>query len=234
MQRVKRVAVIALVVVTIALVARNVSLDSVVATLKSRMPEPFFLQIMLYASCFAVGALLLLPGTVFMLGAGVLFGPVWGAFAASAGALVATAAAIAIARTVAADWLRKKLTARRRLSALHAAIDSGGWKMVLLLRLSPFISFSISNYLIGLTKVPYWKCVIAAWIGVLPWISLFAWSGAVGREGIQLFQSPADQSPATLALLCIGIAATVGGIVYATKLTRQKLAEFSALENEQT
>ena len=43
-----------------------------------------------------------------------------------------------------------------------------GWKVVGLLRLSPLVPYSLSNYLYGLTSVTFGPYVLASWAGMLP------------------------------------------------------------------
>ena len=76
--------------------------------------------------------------------------------------------AFLIARYLARDWVYSKARTHRRFSAVDRAIVRESWKIVGLLRLSPVIPFSVSNYLYGLTSVPFWSYLLATWIGTMP------------------------------------------------------------------
>ena len=54
-----------------------------------------------------------------------------------------------------------------RFEAIDAAIREQGWKVVALLRLSPLVPFSLSNYLYGLTAVRFWPYVAASAAGMI-------------------------------------------------------------------
>ena len=57
-----------------------------------------------YIALYVIATVLLLPGSILALAAGVLFGPVFGSFYALAGATVGATLAFLMARYLAADW----------------------------------------------------------------------------------------------------------------------------------
>src|SRR5262245_60147046 len=65
-----------------------------------------------HVALFALGTILFVPGALFGLAGGVLFGPVWGTIVNLAGATLGATAAFLIARYVAADWVRRQAGAR--------------------------------------------------------------------------------------------------------------------------
>src|SRR5262249_38068048 len=65
-----------------------------------------------HIALFACGTLLFVPGALFGLAGGVLFGPVWGTLLNLIGATLGASAAFLIARYVAADWVRGRAAGR--------------------------------------------------------------------------------------------------------------------------
>ena len=59
-----------------------------------------------------------------------------------------------------------------------------GWKIVLLLRLSPVVPFNVQNYLFGITRIGFAQYALATAIGILPGASLFISIGAFGHGRI--------------------------------------------------
>lgn len=51
---------------------------------------------------------------------------------------------------------------------------------IVLLRLSPVIPFSVSNYLCGLTSVAFLPFLLGTAIGTMPWALLYVSLGATG------------------------------------------------------
>ena len=54
------------------------------------------------------------------------------------------------------------------LRQVDQAIREQGWKIVLLLRLSPLIPFNLLNYALGLTSIPVHQYVAATLVGTMP------------------------------------------------------------------
>ena len=96
----------------------------------------------------------------------------------------------------------------RKFAAMDDAIGEHGWKIVLLLRLSPLIPFNMSNYLYGLTAIRFWPYVLASVVGTLPANVLFVYLGAAGKAGLLRLENPqAPHSPLELTLLATGLVA---------------------------
>ena len=71
---------------------------------------------------FALATILFVPGTIFGLLGGVLFGPFWGTALNLASATLGATAAFLVARYVAADWVWRK--ASRRLDRLITGVEA--------------------------------------------------------------------------------------------------------------
>jgi rhodanese-related sulfurtransferase/membrane protein DedA with SNARE-associated domain len=131
---------------------------------------------------FALGTILFVPGAVFGLAGGILFGPVWGTVLNLTGATLGATAAFLVARYVAADWVRQKAGAR--LERLIKGVEAEGWRFVALTRLVPLIPFNLLNYALGLTRIPVGAYVLASAICMLPGALAYTWLGYAGREAI--------------------------------------------------
>ena len=51
---------------------------------------------------------------------------------------------------------------------MEHAIEHEGWKIVLLLRLTPLVPFNLLNYALACTAVRFWDYTWASSVGVLP------------------------------------------------------------------
>jgi uncharacterized membrane protein YdjX (TVP38/TMEM64 family) len=80
---------------------------------------------------FALGTVLFVPGILFALAGGMLFGPVWGTILNLTGATLGATAAFMAARYLAKDWVRRKAGSGldRRASRRKAGASSlsCGW-----------------------------------------------------------------------------------------------------------
>ena len=131
---------------------------------------------------FALGTVLFVPGVLFGLTGGVLFGPIWGTALNLAGATLGATAAFLVARYVAADWVRQK--AGTRLERLTKGVEAEGWRFVAFTRLVPLIPFNLLNYALGLTRIPLFAYVLASLVCMAPGTLAYTWLGYAGREAI--------------------------------------------------
>ena len=176
---------------------------------------------LLYALAYVAAALLFVPGIVLTIGAGALFGLGWGMVIVSISSTTAAALAFLIARHVARKRVEKLVKRDARFEAIDSAIAARGWTIVALLRLSPLVPFSLSNYLYGLTSVPFLPYLAASWAGMLPATFLYVYLGSAGRS----LGSGGGKSPWEWALLGAGLAATVVVTVLLTRVARKQLGQ---------
>ena len=174
----------------------------------------------LYGAVYVAAVLLFVPGILLTLGAGFLFGLGWGIVVVSAASTVAATLAFLIARHLARDAVRRLAKKSPRFDAIDRAIGKEGWKVVALLRLSPLVPFSLSNYLYGLTSVRLLPYVATSWVAMMPATVLYVSLGAAGRT----LEQKAQRSPWEWALLGLGVAATVAVTVILTRVARRELA----------
>jgi uncharacterized membrane protein YdjX (TVP38/TMEM64 family) len=176
---------------------------------------------LLYGAVYVAAALLLVPGALLTIGAGLLFGLWTGAVVVLVSATVAAALAFLAARHLARhrveQWARKS----PRFDAIDGAIREQGWKVVALLRLSPLVPFSLSNYLYGLTAVRFWPYVAASAAGMIPGTLLYVSIGAAGRAAA----AGRGRGPLDWALLALGLAATAAATILVGRAARRELGK---------
>src|SRR5215472_6162787 len=131
---------------------------------------------------FALGTILFVPGAIFGLLGGALFGPFWGTILNLTGATLGATAAFLVARYVAADWVRRKSGAR--LERLIKGVEAEGWRFVAFTRLVPLIPFNLLNYALGLTRIPVIAYMVASLVCMAPGTLAYTWLGYAGREAI--------------------------------------------------
>lgn len=178
----------------------------------------------LFGLAYVVGALLFVPGAVLTIGAGYLFGLGWGVVVVSLASTAAAALAFLIARHLARERVETLARKNPKFAALDRAIGKNDWKVIFLLRLSPLIPFSISNYLYGLTSVRFAPYVLASWIGMLPGTFLYVYLGAAGKS----LGEKHEKSPWEWALLGAGLLATIAVTVILTRVAKKELGKTSS------
>lgn len=135
-----------------------------------------------HIALFAVGTVLFVPGAIFGLAGGVLFGPAWGTLLNLAGASLGATAAFLIARYVAGERIRSM--AGGRLDRLIAGVEAEGWRFVAFVRLVPLFPFNLTNYALGLTRIPLAQYALASLVCMAPGTLAYTWLGHAGREAV--------------------------------------------------
>jgi uncharacterized membrane protein YdjX (TVP38/TMEM64 family) len=179
----------------------------------------------LFAAAYVAATVLLLPGSVLTAGAGFAYGPIWGTLVVSPVSVVAATLAFVLGRTVARGWIARRIAGNPRFAAVDQAIGESGFKIVLLLRLSPLFPFNVLNYALGLTRLSLRDYVVASALGMLPGTILYVYLGSLVTSATQL-ASPGGAgagAPRTL-LYWGGLAATVGATWLVTRIARRSLS----------
>jgi uncharacterized membrane protein YdjX (TVP38/TMEM64 family) len=112
---------------------------------------------------------------------------------------------------------------RGLLSAIDKAAAERGLVVVLLLRLSPIVPFSVLNYLLGLSRVRFSDFALGS-IGMLPGTLLYVYYGRVAGDLAAVAAGVAPtRGPAAWALLGVGLIATLAVSVLLARLAREQL-----------
>jgi uncharacterized membrane protein YdjX (TVP38/TMEM64 family) len=170
---------------------------------------------------YVIGTVLLAPGSVMSIAAGLAFG-FWGVPLVLFSATTGAALAFLIARHIAHESVSTLLKDKPRFRAVAKAIDEQGWKIVALVRLSPQVPFAMTNYFFGVTNVGFWPFVITTAIGVAPATLVYVYLGAMGRAA-------SGNSALQWIFLGIGLLAAVTAGVLITRKAKEKLRAASEL-----
>lgn len=173
-----------------------------------------------FAGVYLVAPLLLLPASVLTLGAGFLYGRLFGTLLASPVSVGAACIAFLLGRTFARGAVERRIAGDKRFAAIDRAVAENGFKIVFLLRLSPAVPFNLLNYALGLTRVRFGTYLAASFLGMLPGTFLYVSLGAAATNAAQLGQA---RGPS--AALWVGLAATAVVVVVISIVARNALRE---------
>ncbi|MEO7273935.1 MAG: TVP38/TMEM64 family protein [Vicinamibacterales bacterium] len=176
-----------------------------------------------YAAVYIVFTVLLIPGSLLTAGAGLAYGPWLGLLLVSPVSVAAATLSFVLGRTVARGWIAKRIAADPRFRAVDAAIGQRGFKIVLLLRLSPLFPFNVLNYALGLTDVRLRDFILASFIGMLPGTFLYVYLGSLVSNVASLSAGGDAGSAAQRFVYWAGLAATVAVTLYVTRVARGAL-----------
>ena len=158
---------------------------------------------------YVAATLTFVPGSLLTMTAGALFGLVEGAFYTFVGATIGSALAFVIARYLARDAIQRRLVRYPKFAAIDQAVGLEGFKIVLLLRLSPVFPFNFLNYALGLTTVTFRAYMLGA-IGLLPGSVVYAYYGMLAGDVIALAGGvPSNSGVSYYVTMILGLVATV-------------------------
>lgn len=133
-----------------------------------------------FIALFALATVAFLPGLVFALAGGMMFGPILGSVYNLTGATLGATLAFLVARYVASDWVQKKTGPR--LGRIIQGVDDEGWRFVAFTRLVPLFPFNLLNYGLGLTRISLAQYTLTTVICMMPGTLAFTYLGYAGRE----------------------------------------------------
>ena len=177
----------------------------------------------LFFAAYVIATVVLLPGSLLTLAAGFAYGPVWGLAIASPASVAGATCAFMLGRTVLRDWAARRVGASPRARAIDAAVEREGFKLVLLLRLSPLIPFNLLNYALSLTRVRPAAYVLASFLGMLPVTALYVYLGSLAPAAAELSSASRSGSGTRTTLYVVGLLATVAVAVIVTRTARRAL-----------
>lgn len=213
-----------LIVASVLVLIRTLPVDRGIEALKEWVAEAGVWGPVVLGTAYIVAVLLFVPGSALSLAAGAIFGLKVGTITVSIASTTAAALAFLIARYLARAKIEQQAARFPKFGAIDEAIGQGGWRIIALLRLSPFVPFSLSNYLYGLTAIRFWPCVLASWVGMLPGTFMYIYFGTITGEGIAAAAgAQGGYSPARWAMLIVGLVATVAVTVYVTRLATRAI-----------
>ncbi len=212
-------------VIAVALALRASDLPRVLVGLVEWVREAGAVGGLTFGGVYVASAVLLLPASVLTLGAGFVWGPVLGLAIVLPAALAAATVAFLLGRTVARGWVQRRVAAHPRFRAIDEAVGTGGFKLVLLLRLSPLLPFTLLNYALGLTRVSLGDYVLGSALGMIPGAFLYLYLGSLVTSASQLLSG--ERPSAGLlgtALAAVGLLATAVVTIWISRLARRSLA----------
>ena len=147
---------------------------------------------------------------------------IWSSLLISVTQALCSCAAFTASRYCVGPYIRNRLERHygNKYLAIDRAVREDGFRIILLLRLSPIIPFGINNYLCGCTDMKLWQFGLGTWLGVLPGTTAYCNLGAMGKtvlaEGTTMLQKIS---------MMIGIIAAIAVIKILSNLASNALKE---------
>jgi uncharacterized membrane protein YdjX (TVP38/TMEM64 family) len=177
----------------------------------------------LFVLIYIVAAVTLAPAFFLTVAGGAVFGVWQGSLLVFVGASLGASAVYALASPLASIRWMRRVTSDHRVAAVRNAVAGGGVRVMLLLRLSPLVPYSILNYALALSGVRYADFLVAL-LGMIPAIVLYTYYGKVVGDVAAL---AAGVSPPRgleyYVLLAVGLVTVVVSTTMITRAARREM-----------
>jgi uncharacterized membrane protein YdjX (TVP38/TMEM64 family) len=210
-------AIVALVLIALCFAWLLLPVDEWLKSFSDWIKSLGALGVLAFGLTYMIGTLLLAPAAAMSVAAGVAFGW-WAIPLVLICGLSAATLAFLLSRYFFSDKISSVIKHRPAARATVRAINAEGWKVLLLLRLTPLVPFNAQNYLLGVTDIPLRTYVLATLVGVLPGTILSVYVGVIGTASGQ-----GGRGIGGWILLILGLLAAIGVTVLITVKARQQL-----------
>lgn len=134
-----------------------------------------------FAVTYIIAEVLAIPAIPLTASAGYLFGVQEGTTVVLLSGSIAAAVSFLIGRNLLRERVENILEEYPKFQAIDRVIGKEGFKIMVLLRLSPIFPFALSNYLYGVTSVGFWQYFFGTVVGFAPGTLAYVYTGTVGK-----------------------------------------------------
>jgi len=171
-----------------------------------------------YIAVFVLASIFFIPISGLIIMAGTLYGPWMGFLLAAFSATLSVAVCYAVGKKL---WRQRVELLRRdhpRLETVLEAVSKHGYLLVFLIRLNPFLPFTVLNYLFTIPKLDPRRYMISSFLALTPDIFFYLYVGHVGNV---LLEDPSEVSAWTWLILGVAVVATVAAGVIINQMIRK-------------
>ncbi len=155
-------------------------IEELVKIIKSSGPWVY----VIYLGLYIVGGVFLFPGSILAISGGLLFGPFWGVILCLIGSSSSAAVGFLISRYVMREYMEHKLKNHPLLKKLEDKTNKFDIELLMIIRFSPGIPFSVKNYICGLTALTFKEYFIGSVLLMVPSSIMYAYTaGELFKEG---------------------------------------------------
>jgi uncharacterized membrane protein YdjX (TVP38/TMEM64 family) len=188
--------------------------------------------LLLFILIMVLVVILLLPGVLFTVGAGFVFGVVEGSIGVVLGTTLGATLAFLLARYLLGSRARQYVLSHTKLKFFSDELTPQGWKIVMLTRLVPFFPFKLSNYFFGLTSFSLRGFVGGTLLGVIPFSVHNVYLGSIAADVTNLGERHLDRTPIEWTLYIGGFLAVLITLLYLKRLAQRALSKYTEQEKD--
>ena len=184
------------------------------------------------AGSYVAVVVALLPSFPLTMGAGLLYGPVRATLFVVPVATLGCTLAFLAGRYLFRQSVERRVRADPRFAALDRAIETRGFWLVFLLRLSPVVPYNILNYALGVTRVRLGAYVLGSMLGMIP--TTFMWVQLGATAGQLTMQPDVPASAEARIVSGVAVIATLAITILVTRMAARALRAATQSETPAT
>lgn len=219
------VSVSALTAVCVLLLYRDEALTIAISSLDTLSTHNRFALATIFLLIWLSTTTGLIPASALVVLAGST-GGIWAGFLISmAGVFAGALSAFLIAGKLLHGPIRRRLSGRFPVEVLETELQSRGWKIVALFRLSPAFPFSLVSYALAISGVNR-KDFLIGTAGSMPPIFGYLYAGDLTKDTLQAYgPGGANMQPLEITILGMQVLAVLVVMYVLLKITRNVLRE---------
>lgn len=133
---------------------------------------------------YVVTAVIGFPRIPFNVGAGIMFSYPVGLALVLISDIAIFILTFQISRRFARDWVLQRLQSVPNVEKVLRAVEEEGLKLVVLLRMNPFLPGIVKGYGFGTTNLPFRTYIVGSIIGAIPLAAAYVYLGWLGGEAM--------------------------------------------------
>ncbi len=140
---------------------------------------------LLYILLFIFASLCFLPGSVFVIVGGLVFGPLYGTLLSLIAATMASGITFLMSRFLGRNYLVKRFGDNSLFHRIEQGIDHYGIDFLIFTRLVPIFPYNIQGYAYGLTAIRFRTFILISAITMLPGTLIYSYMASeLATEGV--------------------------------------------------
>lgn len=178
---------------------------------------------LIFTIIMAVVTVFLLPGVLFTVGAGFVFGVAKGTAFVVIGTTLGAVCAFLISRHLFGEKMSRFFLSHVSLRAASNSMTNDGLRIVFFTRLIPLFPFKLSNYFFGLTPVRFRDFTVGTLVGIIPFSLHNAYLGSMAADIVSLGERGAERTPLEWATYGAGLVLIIVAVSGLARIAQKTL-----------
>lgn len=178
---------------------------------------------LIFTAIMAIVIILLLPGVLFTVGAGFVFGVVKGTVFVVIGTTLGAVCAFFISRYLFGEKMSRFFLSHVSLRAASNSMVNDGLRIVFFTRLIPLFPFKLSNYFFGLTPVRFRDFTLGTLVGIIPFSLHNAYLGSMAADIVSLGEREAERTPLEWTAYGVGLVLVIIAVSGLARIAQRAL-----------